>query len=218
MWRRRNALILAAFLRVGMHRILRYGMRHGGRRGGFRSDLAPASADQALIGGDQRDIGVDPEPAVACEHLHIEMQMAAGAVGVVEVIRNHADFLAFLDAAAVENAVGVHGGRIHVHVAKADMFVAAVDLQRRRLLFQRADHDAVADGDHRLLLGVTAIGTVVLRRTRRRANILALMAEAAGALSHAETSSFAEIILPWIAGIAANLLVDRFVARSAVSK
>src|SRR3981081_2819673 len=210
--------ILGAFLGVGTDHGLRRGMRHS--RGGCRSDLAPASADRTVIGRDQRDVGIDPEPAVAREHLHIEMQMAAGPVGMGEGIRNHAAFLAFLDATAVENAVGIHGGRLHVHIAKADMFVAGIDLQRRGLLLQRADHDAIADGNDRLLVGFAAIAAVVARRTWRRADILSLMAKSAGALSHLKTAGFAKVILPWMAGISAGRLVQhqQFVVRSAVSE
>ena len=82
------------------------------------------------------------------------MQMTRGAVGMIEVVRDHADLFAFLDMAAVEQAVGIHGGRIHVHIAKADVLVAGVDLQRRRLLLRRTDHDAIAHRDDRPMSGV----------------------------------------------------------------
>ena len=96
------------------------------------------------------------------------------------------------------------------------MFGAAVDLQRRRLLFRRADHDAVADGDDRLLPGIAAIVAFAGRRAFPGADILALMAKAAGALSDAETAGLAKIILPGIAGIAAGRL-GGFLARLCVS-
>src|ERR1700722_9302921 len=131
------------------------------------------------------------------------MQMAGGAVGVVEIVRYQADFLALPDMTPVENAVGIHARRVHVHIAKADMFVAGIDLQRRRLLFQRADQHAVADRDDALLIGL-AFG--VVKRTRRGPDILTLMAEAAGALSDAKTAGFAKIVLPGIAGVAAGQL------------
>src|SRR6266852_4968583 len=191
-----------------MDHVLRQRMGHGRRGERVGPDLAPAAADQTLIGRDQGDVGIDPEPTIAREHLHIEMQMAAGPVGMVQIIRNHADFLAFADTASVQHAVGIHGGRIHVHIAKADVFAAGVDLQRCPLLLQRTDHYAVPDSDHRPLFGIAAVGTFVNSRTRRRTNILALMAKSARALSDAKTSSLAEGILPWIAGIAANRLVD----------
>ena len=44
--------------------------------------------------------------------------------------------LAFVDAAPVQNAVGIHGRRVHVHIAKADMLGPAVDLQCGRLLLR----------------------------------------------------------------------------------
>src|SRR6266851_4703836 len=195
-------------------------MRHGGRQGDLGPDLAPASADQTLIGRDQRDVGIDPEPALAREYLDIEMQMAAGAVGAVQVIRNHTDFLAFLDMTSVHNAVGVQARGVHMHIAKAYMFVAGVDLQRRRLRFRRADHDTVADGSDRLPVGLAAIGAFVMWRTRRGPDILPLMPKTAGALSHPKTARFAKVILPGIAGISANRLVQhqRLVVRSAASE
>src|ERR1700687_871188 len=201
-----------------MDHILGQGMRHGGRRGRIRPELAAASANETFVGRDQRDVGVDPAPAVAREHLHIEMQMAAVAVGVVQIVRYHADFLALVNAASVQKAIGIHGNRAHMHVAETDMFGARVDLQRRRLLFQRADHDAVADSNDRPLPGITAVGTIVTGRARRRANILALMAKSAWALSDAKTSGFAKTILPRIAGLAASQLIERSVARPAVSE
>src|SRR5882724_1070485 len=174
-------------------------MGNGGWRGGPRPDLAAVAADQPLIGRDQRGVGVDPEPAVAREHLHVEMQMTAGAVGMVEVVRDHADLFSLKDAAAVENAVGIQRGRVHVHVAKADVLVAGVDLQRGRLLLGGTDHYAVADGDDRLLLGIAAAGAfAVLRRTAAWPDILSLMTETGGALADFKTARLAKIVLPGI--------------------
>src|SRR3981189_3386353 len=119
-------------------------------RSQFGADLAAASVDQTLIGRDQGDVGIDPEPAVAREHLHIEMKMARGAVGMIEIIRDHTEFFAFLNMASTQNAVGIHVPWIHMHIAKADMFGAGLDLQRRRLLLRRADHNAIADSNNRL--------------------------------------------------------------------
>src|SRR3977135_1229030 len=164
--------------------------------------------NQALIGRDQGDVGIDPKPAVAREHLHIEMKMARGAVGTIQIIGNDTEFFAFADVASVQNAVGIHAPRIHMHVAKADMFVARVDLQRRRLLLRRADQYAIADSNNRPVVGIAAIGAFVTWRTCR-ADILPLMAEPAGALSHAKTAGLAKIILPWIAGISGSRLAWR---------
>src|ERR1700738_3252204 len=91
-----------------------------------------------------------------------------------------------------------------MHVAEADVFGAAVDLQRRRLLCWGADQQAVAPRDERLLLGVAGLSAVARRGTGSRADILSLVAKTAGALSDAETAGFAEIILP---GIEAGQLV-----------
>jgi hypothetical protein len=98
------------------------------------------------------------------------------------------------------------------------MLGAAVDLQRRRLLFGRADQHAIADSDHRPLAGVAVLGTFVKRRTRRRPDILPLMAKTTGALAHTKTAGFAEIVLPWIAGSSASEIVEGFVARPAFSE
>ena len=73
-----------------------------------------------------------------------------------------------------------------------------VDLQRRCLLFRRADHDAVAGGDDRLLLGVAVLAAVVVRRARRGAYVLPLVAKTAGALPDLKAARFAEIVLPGI--------------------
>src|SRR5882757_9576956 len=148
------------------------------------------------------------------------MKMARGAVGTIQIIGNDTEFFAFPDIASVQNAVGIHAPRIHVHIAKADMFVARVDLQRRCLLLRRADQYAIADGNNRLVVvGIAAVGALVTRRTCR-AHVLPLMAETAGALSHAKTAGFAKIILPWIAGISASRLDwrERPVDRSASAK
>src|SRR3977135_1857614 len=78
--------VVAAFLVAGKDQIWRQRVRYGRRRNDVGPDLAPTSADKALIGRGQRHVGIDPEPALAREHLHIEVQMAARAVGVVQVI------------------------------------------------------------------------------------------------------------------------------------
>src|SRR5882724_2767531 len=135
------------------------------------------------------------------------MQMAAGAVRMVQIVGDHADSLAFRDVAAVQDPVGVHRGRIHVHVAEADVFGARVDLQRGGLLPCWAYHHAVADGGDGLPVRLAAVGAFAVRRTCRGPNILALMAKSAGALSDAETARFAKIILPRVIVGAAGPLV-----------
>src|SRR5436305_5341575 len=97
-----------------------------------------------------------------------------------------------------------------MHVAKADVFGAGVDLQRGGLLLRRSDNYPVTDGDHRLELGVAAFGAVRLG-TRRGADILSLMAKTVGALPDAETAGFAKIILPWVGSVAAGQFIQRLV-------
>src|SRR5258708_2235382 len=80
------------------------------------------------------------------------------------------------------------------------MFSLAVDLQDRGLLRQRPDHDAVAHRQHRLLLGVAMI-LFVVARAGARTNVLALVTETGGALSHFKAAGFAEIIPPGIASV-----------------
>src|SRR5665213_4428860 len=193
-------------------------MRHVGDCGDLRPDHASASADQPFIGRDQRGVGVDPEPAVAREHLHVEMQMAGGAVRVVEIVRDHADLLAFLDVTAVQHAIGIQRGRIHVHVAEANVLGRGVDLQRRRLLLRRADHDAVADRDYTLFLAIASTVRLAAGGTGAGADTLALVTEAARALPDIEAARLAEIILPGIAGVAAGELVERLVARFTIAE
>ena len=64
--------------------------------------------------------------------------------------------------------------------------------------------DAVADGDDRLLLGIAALGAfAVCSGHGAGPDILALMAETAGALSDLETARLAKIVLPGITAAAA---------------
>src|SRR4051794_34697456 len=104
-----------------------------------------------------------------------------------------------------------------MHIAKADVFGAGVDLKRGRLLLRRSDNYPVADGDHRLQLGVAAFGACGLG-TRPGADILSLMAQTVGALTDAETAGFAKIILPWIASVSAGQVVERLVGKPAIPK
>src|ERR1700751_4073292 len=174
--------------------------------GDLRSNLVSAAADQPLIGRDQRHVRADPDPAVAAEHIHVEMKMTRGAVRMVEIVRDHADLVCFRDLAAVEQAAGIHGRRVHMHVTETDMLAARVDLQRRRLLLRRTDPHAIADGDDRLLFGIAAIAAI-FRRTRTWPDVLALMAETARALADAETARLAEIVAPWIGAAGRSGLV-----------
>ena len=137
------------------------------------------------------------------------MQMAAGSVGAVQIIRNHADFLAFADVTSVQDAVGIHSHWIHMHVAKAYVLVAGVDLQRCRLLCQRANYYAIADRDDGPLVRLAAINAFIARRTRCGADILPLVPKTAGALSHPKTAGFAKIILPRITCFSASRPVQR---------
>src|SRR5215212_6262134 len=126
------------------------------------------------------------------------MQVAASAVGAIEIIRNHADPLAFIDAAPVQKTSRVHNRRVHMHIAKAEMFGTAIDLQRGGLLLRRSDNYAVAHRAYRLLVAIASFR------------------ETLSALSDTETARFAKIILPWIAGVSAGPLVERLVGRPAI--
>src|SRR6185437_14278211 len=75
-------------------------------------------------------------------------------------------------------------------------------------LLARAQDDAVVHGDDRLLIGLAAVGAVIELLAEARADVLALMAFAAGALSDREMAVFAEVIAPGIAIIAAAGLVE----------
>src|SRR4051795_8226571 len=166
-----SVLVAARSLaQVRLEHVLRQRMRHGlWRAGDLRADLAAAGADQALIGGDQRDVRTDPDPAVAGEHLHVEMQVHRGAGGMVEIIRDHADLLALRYDAAVEQAVGVQRLRVHMHVAETDVLGPAVDLQRHGLVLGSAYDPRIAHGDDGALLGITGWPAVTGRWPLSRA-------------------------------------------------
>src|SRR5436305_3609946 len=95
-----------------------------------------------------------------------------------------------------------------MHVAKADVLRAGVDLQRHPLLLWCADQDARADGDDRLLPRIAAFGAFGARRTYR-ADVLPLMAKAIGALAHAEIAGLAKAIPPWIDVVSFRKQVQR---------
>src|SRR6478736_1212772 len=57
-------------------------------------DFATAAANQAFIGGDQRHIGIDPDPADFGEYLDVEVDVVRRAFFVVAPGRNLADDLA----------------------------------------------------------------------------------------------------------------------------
>ena len=85
-----------------------------------------------------------------------------------------------------------------MHVAKADVLGAGIDLQRCGLLLQRTDDDTVADGHDGLLPRMASAFAVAVRRAGRRTDVLALMPEAGGALAHLEAAGFAKIVPPRI--------------------
>src|SRR5215213_1606616 len=77
---------LAGLPRRAAKHIVRRRIRDGRQRACFGSYLASAPADQALVRRDQRDVRVDPKPAVTRENLHIEMQVPRRSIWTVEVI------------------------------------------------------------------------------------------------------------------------------------
>src|SRR3569623_701641 len=88
------------------------------------------------------------------------------------------------------------------------MCARRIDEQEHRFLLARAQHHAVMRRDDLLLVGLAADGPVVELLAEARADILALMAFAAGTLADGEASVFAEIIAPRILIIAAAALVE----------
>ncbi len=159
-----------------------------------------ATADQALIGRDQRDVRVDPDPAVAGEHLNVEMQMAGRASDTILKVRDNADLFAFAHTPSVHYAVGIEMRRVHVDVSETDMLVAAVDQQ---------DNTACSPGARirtpsrtatvAKMFGMQRSAPSLRKQTGRWAYVLTLMAHAVGALADFEVARFAEIILPRIA-------------------
>src|ERR1700727_2575352 len=100
----RRAALLASFFHVPTAHVLRQSVGHVGGSHTVRSDFAPASVDQTLIGGDERGKGIDPQPPVAREHLKVEVQVTRGAIRATEIIGNNPVFFSFLDMAAVQDA------------------------------------------------------------------------------------------------------------------
>ena len=87
--------------------IVRQRVRYRSSNRRIGADLAAAGTDQAFIGCDQGGVGVDPDPAVAREHLDVEMQVVRSAVRKIEIVGDHANLFALGDAAAGEIAVGI---------------------------------------------------------------------------------------------------------------
>src|SRR3954451_1309259 len=207
--RSKPSILLAArsLAQLRLEHVFRQHMRDGLRRTrDLRTNFAAAGADQALIGRDQRGVRTDPDPAVAGEHLHVEMQVHRGAGGMVEIIRDHADLLALRYDAAIEQAIGVQRLRVHMHVAETDVLGPAVDLQRHGLVLGSAYDPRIAHGDDGALLGITGLAAFTRRWALSRADVLALMAITAAALPDLETAGFAEIVAPGIGGRALHLV------------
>src|SRR5262249_4284314 len=70
--------------------------------------------------------------------------------------------------------------------------------QHRRLLPRRTDHHAVAYGDDRLAPQVASFIILATDRARQGADVLPLMAKAAGALADIEGAGLAETVAPAI--------------------
>ena len=122
------------------------------------------TANQPFIGGDQRDVRIDPKPALTGEHLNVEVKMVGGAAGIILEVRDPANRLAFHDLATVENMILVKMRRVHVHVAEADVLVVGIHNQMDRLLFRGSDNHAVADCNDCKFSRQAAVGAIVFHQ------------------------------------------------------
>ena len=130
--------------RIGEPYRRRIGEPYGARRrrqshghGRVLPDLLTAAADQPLIGGDQRHVGIDEHPAVFGRHLRVEMQVVGRPALALEVVTDLADHLALAHQAAADQAVGVELPGQHVQVAEADALVRRIGHEVERLLAGR---------------------------------------------------------------------------------
>src|SRR5262245_46160812 len=82
------------------------------------SNFGAASPDQPFVGGDERHVRVDENPAVFCRHLKIEMQMVGGGALAPLVVADLADDLALMHHTPADYAVLVELPRQHVKVAE----------------------------------------------------------------------------------------------------
>ena len=126
---------------------------------------------------------------------------------MVDIVRYQADLLAFLDPPAIKKTVRIHRRGVHVHVTEAQMLVGGVDLECRRLGGRSPDDRSITNRHYRLLPRVAKTAAIVALLAGRRPKVLTLMAISGRALSDIEATRLAEIVLPGIAGVAADDLV-----------
>ena len=126
--RRHNSIRRRYLRHRGIDRLAVGRGRSDRRRGDDRVPHDPAApADQALIGRDQRHVRTDEDPAVARQHLHVEMQVIARAALMPAIIGDRADHLALRYRASADHAGGIQHLRIHVQITEADVLAGLVD-------------------------------------------------------------------------------------------
>ena len=113
--------------------------------------------------------------------------------------------------ASTQDAVLVEIFREHVQVAEAHALVGGVGQDMKRNVAGRAQHDAVARGDHVVLVGLAAVGALDALGAEARPDVLTLVAEAGRTFANVEIAMFAEIIAPGI-GVVDGLIRDQKLA------
>src|SRR6516225_9733413 len=181
------------------------GQRFGGnRRGGdvffdvLFLDFLATAADQPLIRGHQRHVGVDEDPAVFRRHLQVEVKVVGGGALAPGEVADLADHLALVHEATAHHAVGVELLGQHVQVAEAQALVGRVDHDVKRLLGGGAQHGSIAHGDHVVQIRLAALRPLDALPAEGRADVLPLMTEPSRTLADIEVAGLAEIIPPRI--------------------
>src|SRR5271154_6651684 len=186
-----------------------------GRIGRGISDDLSASADQPFISRNQRHVRIDEQPALASRHLHIEMQMIAGAAFARAVVANRTQHLAFGQRAPADHAGEILHVRVHMQVAEADMLVWCVGDKIKRLITRHAPDDAVAHRDHLILVGLAAVGAIVAQLAYARPDIFALVTEPGRTLGHGIIAMLAEIVAPRIGVVLGLIVKERYLVDAA---
>src|SRR5262249_21176824 len=140
-------------------------------------ELAPAALDRSFIGGDQRYVWVDEDPAIFGRYLNVEMQVIGGRPFAPKEIADLADHLALMHHASADHAVLVEVFREHVQIAEAHPLVGRVGHNIECDFARRPQHDAIARGDHVVLIGLAAVGPLDALDAGARPDVLALVAK-----------------------------------------
>src|SRR5262249_7870254 len=171
-------------------------------------DLGAACADQSLISGHERHVGIDKDPTGFGRHLHVEMQVIGGAALRAIVVADLSDDFTLVHKPAADDAVGVKLVWVHVHVAHTHMHRRRIDEQVDRFLLACAQNEAVMGCDHLVLIRLAAVGAVIEQRAGTGPDVLTLVAFASRTLADIVPAMFAEIVAPGIRVVDGRRLVE----------